>query len=541
MIKKNDVINLKIDSCTAQGSGVGRHEGIAIFVPMTAPGDEISAHILKVKPNYAFAKVNEILTPSPDRIQVDCPAYAKCGGCVFRHLSYEAETKIKADFVADCLKRIGKTDITPEPIIAADSRQGYRNKAQFPVAADADGIRMGFFASHSHRVTECRSCPLQPSEFEEILNAFEQYIRSCGVTVYDETAHRGLLRHIYLRRAHATGEIMVCAVINGNRLPEEERLVKILLAANPDIKSICINVNKEKTNVILGKKCRTLYGPDYITDVLCSLEFRLSALSFYQVNAVQAQRLYGKAAELARLTGRETVLDLYCGTGIIGLTMASKAKEIIGVEIIPEAIEDAKINAKINNINNARFICGDASFAAKELQKEGLRPDVVILDPPRKGCSADVLETVAEMAPDRIVYISCDPATQARDLTVLAPLGYTAEKACPVDMFPATGHVETVVLLSQRRPDTHIDIKFDLSELDITSAETKATYQEIKDYVLDKHGLKVSSLYISQVKAKCGIIERENYNKGKEGHRVPQCPKEKEDAIMDALQHFKMI
>ncbi len=482
MIKKNDIINLKIDSCTAQGSGVGRHEGIAIFVPMTAPGDEISAHILKVKPNYAFAKVHEILTPSPDRVEVDCPAYAKCGGCVFRHLSYEAETKIKADFVADCLKRIGKTDIVPEPIIAADSRQGYRNKAQFPVAADADGIRMGFFASHSHRVIECRSCPLQPSEFEEILNAFEQYIRSCKVSVYDETAHRGLLRHIYLRRAHATGEIMVCAVINGNRLPEEERLVKMLLAANPDIKSICVNMNKEKTNVILGKKCRTLYGSDYITDILCSLKFRLSALSFYQVNAVQAEKLYGKAAEFAHLTGKETVLDLYCGTGTIGLTMASQAKEVIGVEIIPEAIEDAKINAQINSITNTRFICGDASFAAKELEKEGLRPDVVILDPPRKGCSADVLEAVAKMAPDRIVYISCDPATQARDLTVLAPLGYTAEKACPVDMFPATGHVETVCLLSKLNTKQHIRIDLDMDEPDLTDAEKKAIRQENKKH-----------------------------------------------------------
>ena len=540
-LKKNDRIKLNLESCSSNGSGVGHHEGMAVFVPATAVGDEITAHILKVKKTYAYAKVESVLTPSPDRIDAECPVYLKCGGCVFSHMVYSAETKIKASHVAECFKRIGGVEPEFEPIIAAENDKRYRNKAQFPVSLENGEIRTGFYSSHSHRVIHCPDCLLQPEEFEKILGVFAAYVKDNGVTVYDETAHKGLLRHIYLRKGTKSGEIMVCAVINGNKLPNENKLVSALTECNKAIRSIIVNVNKEKTNVILGKTCRTLWGEDYITDILCGLTFRISPLSFYQVNRDQAEKLYSKAAEYAALSGSETVLDLYCGAGTIGLSMAKNAKEIIGVEIVPEAIEDAKINAQINGITNTRFICGDAAKAAEILKNEGIRPNVIILDPPRKGCSPDMINTAAQMQPERIVYVSCDPATLARDCGLFAALGYIAAKATPVDMFPRTGHVETVVLLSQRRPDTHIDIKLDLSELDITSAETKATYQEIKDYVLDKHGLKVSTLYISQVKAKCGIIERENYNKGKEGHRVPKCPKEKEEAIMDALIHFNMI
>lgn len=450
MLSKNDIIELKIENVSAQGSGIGRHEGMAVFVPMTAAGDVIKAHILKVKPNCAFAKIEEIILPSPDRIQPDCTSYSKCGGCVFRHISRQAETKIKQDFASDCMKRIGKLDVPCEEIIASDNRCAYRNKAQYPLAKDDKGLHIGFYSTHSHRVTECRACPLQPPEFENILNAFALYIEKSNISVYDETSHRGLMRHIYIRKAEITGEIMVCAVINGKALPDEAGLVSILTKANADIKSIVININTEKTNVILGKKCRTVWGEDYITDELCSLKFRISPLSFYQVNRSMAQKLYQKAAEYACLTGKETLLDLYCGTGTIGLTMADKAKQIIGVEVIPQAIEDAKKNAKLNGIDNARFLCGDASDAAASLSAEGLKPDVVILDPPRKGCAADVLKTVSEMAPERIVYISCDPATQARDAALLDTLGYKAQKMCPVDMFPGTGHVESVVLLSQK-------------------------------------------------------------------------------------------
>lgn len=540
MLKKNDRINLKIESCSSNGSGVGRHNGMAIFVPATAVGDEITAHILKVKKTYAFAKVESVITPSADRIEPECPVYLKCGGCVFSHMSYDAEKKIKADHVAECFKRIGGVNPEFEPIIGGDSDCRYRNKAQYPVAAENGEIKTGFYSPHSHRVVHCPDCLLQPEEFEGILEVFSEYAKKFGVSVYDETKHSGLLRHVYIRKGSASGEIMVCAVINGKALPAEDKLVEMLLEKEPQIKSIIVNSNTKDTNVILGDKCRTLWGSDTITDILCGLKFRISPLSFYQVNRNQAEKLYNKAAEYANLTGTETVFDLYCGAGTIGLSMALKAKEIIGVEIVPEAIEDAKVNAELNGITNARFICGDAAEAAEILKNEGIRPEVIILDPPRKGCSPEMLKTAAEMSPDRIVYVSCDPATLARDCGIFADLGYTATKATPVDMFPRTGHVETVVQLSQRKADAYIDIDLDLDEMDITAAESKATYDEIKDYVFKKFGLKVSSLYIAQVKAKHGIIERECYNKSKDGHRVPNCPKEKEDAITDALKYFKM-
>lgn len=460
-LKKNDRINLKIDSCSADGSGIGRYNGMAVFVPATAAGDEITAHIMKVKKNYAFAKIENIIVPSKDRIKPECPVYLKCGGCAFSHISYAAEKKIKAAHIAECLHRIGGVFPETEEIIGgADSR--YRNKAQFPVSVENGELRAGFYAPHSHRVVHCPGCLLQPAEFEGILEVFSRYVRENGVSVYDETAHKGLLRHIYLRKGGASGEIMVCAVVNGSCLPVEEKLVEALLKKESAIKSIVLNINTKRTNVILGDRCRTLWGSDYITDILCGLKFRISPLSFYQVNRNQAEKLYNKAAEYAGLTGEETVLDLYCGAGTIGLSMASAAKEIIGVEIVPQAVEDAKINASENGITNARFICGDAPQAAALLEEQGIRPDVIILDPPRKGCEEALLKTAAQMEPQRIVYVSCDPATLARDCAALKSLGYEAVKAAPVDMFPRTGHVETVVLLSQHRPDTHIDIKLDL-------------------------------------------------------------------------------
>ncbi len=450
-IKKNDRINLKIDSCSANGSGVGRHNGMAIFVPATAVGDEISAHILKVKKNYAFAKVDSVISPSADRIAPECPVYLKCGGCVFSHMTYDAEKKIKAEHVAECFRRIGGISPEFEPIIGGETDSRYRNKAQYPVAYENGGIKTGFYSPHSHRVIHCPDCLLQPAEFEGILGVFADFTKENGISVYDETNHSGLLRHIYIRKGSASGEIMVCAVINGKKLPHSDKLVDALIAKEPSIRSIILNINTKDTNVILGDKCITLWGEDYITDILCGLRFRISPLSFYQVNRNQAERLYNKAAEYASLTGGETVMDLYCGAGTIGLSMASKAKEVIGVEIVPEAVEDAKVNAEINSITNARFICGDAAKAAEILKNEGVRPDVIILDPPRKGCSPDMLKTAAEMNPDRIVYVSCDPATLARDCGIFAGLGYTAVKATPVDMFPRTGHCECVVRLCRTK------------------------------------------------------------------------------------------
>lgn len=448
-IKKNDRIELKIDSCSSNGSGVGKHNGMAIFVPATAVGDVITAHILKVKKSYAFAKVESVITPSADRITPECPVYLKCGGCVFSHMTYEAESKIKAEHVAECFRRIGGVEPEFESIIAAKEEKRYRNKAQYPVANENGEIKTGFYSPHSHRVVHCPDCLLQPEEFEGILGVFSDYIKKYNISVYDETSHKGLLRHIYIRKGTASGEIMVCAVINGKKLPAEDMLVKALLEKESLIKSIIVNSNTKDTNVILGEECRTLWGEDSITDILCGLKFRISPLSFYQVNRNQAEKLYNKAAEYASLTGNETVLDLYCGAGTIGLSMSKNAKEIIGVEIVPEAIEDAKINADLNGIKNARFICGDAANAAETLKNEGVTPDVIILDPPRKGCSPEMVNTAVQMNPERIVYVSCDPATLARDCGIFKDLGYTAVKATPVDMFPRTGHVETVCLLTK--------------------------------------------------------------------------------------------
>lgn len=542
VLKKNDEITLAITTLTSQGSGLGRFEDMAVFVEGAAPGDELLVHIIKVKKNYAVGKIKKIIKKAKCRIVSDCDFDSRCGGCAYRHINYKKELEIKKQTVTDALQRIGGLDIEAKEILSIKNPDHYRNKAQIPVGLSEQGdIQIGFYSKHSHRIIDSDNCLLQREDFHGIIPLIRRYIAENPVTIYSEETGKGLLRHIYLRQAWKTGEIMVCLVINGDSIPRQERLIELLLSSGKNIRSVVLNKNTDKTNVILGDECRTIWGEDFIEDELCGLRFRISPLSFYQVNPEGTELLYGKAKQYAALTGEEVLLDLYCGAGTIGLTMADSAKTLIGVEIIPQAIENAKENAKLNNIENARFICDDAKGAAKTLFDEGIRPDVVILDPPRKGCSEEVLRTVADMAPDRVVYVSCDPATLARDLKVFSELGYETKEATAVDMFPRTTHVETVVKLVRKNPDTHIDFEINLDEFDLTSAESKATYQEIKDYVLDKFGLKVSTLYISQVKAKCGIIERENYNKGKEGHRVPKCPKEKEDAIMDAMRYFRMV
>ena len=447
-LHKNDIVTLTVDACTVDGSGIGRADGMAVFLPAAAVGDSVAAHILKVKKNYAYAKIAQVLTPSPDRIAPACPVFPRCGGCAFQHITYEAECRVKARHVADCLQRIGGVTPVMQPLLAAPETQGYRNKAQYPLALRDGQLQIGFYAPHSHRVVHCPDCRLQPPEFAQILAVFEQWIRESGVSIYDEISRAGLLRHIYLRKGAATGECMVCAVVNGETLPREDALVEALRAL-PGVKSILLNSNTADTNVVLGPRCRTLWGTDAIEDRLCGLTFRISPLSFYQVNHDQAERLYQTAADYAALTGTETLLDLYCGTGTIGLTMARRVKRLIGVEVVPAAIEDAKINAAQNGIGNAEFLCADAGEAAKLLHARGLQPDVVILDPPRKGCAPETVAQVAAFRPDRIVYVSCDPATLARDCAAFAALGYRAVEATPVDLFPRTGHIETVALLTR--------------------------------------------------------------------------------------------
>lgn len=447
-MKKNEQIALCVTDCTLSGSGVGHADGMAVLVPATAIGDEITAQIVKVKKTYAYGVVRAILTPSPDRIEPDCPAFPKCGGCLFRHITYDAELRLKEKQVRENLRRIGGYTGEVEPIVPSPKADGYRNKAQYPIAQKDGKPALGFYAPRSHRVIDCRDCRLQPPEFAQIQRVFAEWIETNGVPIYDETTRCGLLRHLYIRRGERTGEILVCVVATADRLPQTDALVGALLRAQPQIRSIVLNVNPDDTNVILGKKTVTLHGDGFLEDVLCGLRFRLSAPSFYQVNALQAQQLYEKAAEYAKPDGA-SVLDLYCGAGTIGLSMARRAKNVIGVEIVPQAIRDAKENARRNQIDNARFLCADAAQAAEQLLSEGVRPDVIVVDPPRKGCAPELLQTVFRFSPKRLVYISCDSATLARDLALLQQGGYAVQAVTPFDMFPRTGHVETVVLLSK--------------------------------------------------------------------------------------------
>ena len=450
-IKKNEIVDMEITGYTAEGNGVGRYRDIAVFVPLAAAGDRLRVKILKTAKTYAFGRIDKIVTASKDRVPLDCAQFAQCGGCVYRHISYQAELEAKQQRVRDALERIGGFHgLEIRPIVGAENPDRYRNKTQLPIGrGPGNEVRMGFFASHSHRIIHCSECLLQPDEFTAAMEAFQEWARQSGEDIYDEETGKGRLRHLYLRRAGATGEVMVCVVVNGNGVHFEPELVEMLRKKVPGLKSVIINVNRERTNVVLGQKCRTVWGSDFITDTLCGLHFHISPMSFYQVNRDQAERLYTLAGEYAGLTGKETLLDLYCGTGTIGLSMAKNAAHVIGVEIIEQAVEDAKKNAELNGITNAEFLCADAVKAASMLKNRGTRPDVVVLDPPRKGCDASLIDTVAAMAPQRVVYVSCDPATLARDLKLFAQKGYEPKVVTPVDMFPRTAHTECCCLLER--------------------------------------------------------------------------------------------
>lgn len=549
--RKNDMVTLDIVDCGTNGEGIGKADGFTVFVKDAVIGDRVTAKIMKAKKNYGYGRLMEILTPSPDRAEPVCPSARQCGGCQLQALSYEKQLEFKADKVRGHLERIGGfANLPMEPIIGMKDPFHYRNKAQFPVGRNRDGkIVTGFYAGRTHSIIENRDCVLGVPQNREILDRVIDYMETYDISPYDEVTGKGLIRHIFTRYGYHTGEIMVCIVANGSRLPHQQELVKALREI-PGMTSITLNINKNRNNVILGEKIQVLWGQEYITDKIGDISYQISPLSFYQVNPQQTWELYSKALEYADLHGEETVWDLYCGIGTISLFLAQKAKFVRGVEIVPAAIEDARRNARLNGIKNAEFYVGKAEevlpdyyadYAARH-PGENARADVIVVDPPRKGCDETLLNTIVEMQPEKVVYVSCDSATLARDLKYLCERGYQVKKVCPVDMFPMTVHVETVVLLSQQKPDDTIEIDLDLDELDATSAELKATYQEIKDYVLKESGLKVSSLYISQVKRKCGIEVGENYNLPKsENARVPQCPKEKEDAIKAALKYFAMI
>lgn len=452
MLKKNEIIDITITSATAEGNGVGHtDEGIAVFVPLSAIGDKLSVKILKVKKTYAFAKIEKILEPSESRIVPDCPYFEKCGGCVWRHINYDEECKIKQQRVVDAVERIGGIHTDFKPIIRCNNTLRYRNKAQFPIGKDRDGkIQIGFYAFHSHRIIDCDDCLLQPEVFSKVMNITRKFIAETNTDIYDERTGKGRLRHLYIRLGELTDELMVCYVVNGNGLKQEDLLIKMLREELPNLKTVVFNSNRENTNVILGQKNRIAYGNGYITDRLCGLNFKISPFSFWQVNRSQAEKLYSKAKEYANLKSDEILLDLYCGTGTIGLTMAKDCKTLVGVEIVEDAVKDANVNAKLNGIDNAKFICSDAASAVKTLQAEGLSPYVVILDPPRKGCGEELSETVSKMQPKRIVYVSCDPATLARDLKYFGERGYVTKEITPCDMFSRTAHVESVCLIEKQ-------------------------------------------------------------------------------------------
>ena len=542
-LKKNDKIELTIDAISSEGTGIGRYETMAVFVADTVTGDKIIAHIIKTTKNYAVGIVDKIIEKSKNRIVSDCPVSKQCGGCVYRSMTYEEELSVKWKKVSDAIKRIAKLDVPVNEIIGCENTLNYRNKCQYPVGIENGELKIGFYANRSHRIVKCEDCLLQSEDFAQALKAVKEWILRSGVTIYDEKSGKGTLRHIYLRKGFATGEIMLCLVINASSVPKQALLTELVTNALPNIKSIVLNFNTKNTNVILGKENKTIYGSDTITDVLLGMKYVISPNSFYQVNHDQTEKLYSLVKEICTPTKDETVVDIYCGAGTIGLTMANDVKQLIGIEIVPQAIENAKINAQMNGVTNAQFFCMDAAQGAKELEKRGIKPDTVIVDPPRKGCDASLIETIANMSPKKIAYVSCDPATLARDLARFDEKGYKTQSITPVDMFPRTAHVETVVLLSKGEVDSKkIRVEFSLEDMDMSEFQDGATYPQIKEYVLEHTGLKVSNLYISQIKRKCGIEVGKNYNLPKsEDSRQPQCPPEKEKAIREAFKYFGMI
>ena len=557
MFEKNEILELQIEAIGSEGEGIAHVNGYTLFVKDTVPGDRIEAKVVKTGKNFGYARCERIIEPSPNRIEPVCPISKRCGGCQFQHLSYEAELRFKQEKVFNCIKRIGgfkDEDIPMLPIMGCEEIMHYRNKAQFPVGVDKNGEPVtGFYAERSHEIVDTTKCYIQVEENELILETLKAFMKKYKIPAYEEKINpktrkpekaRGLVRHIMTRKGFATGEIGICVVINGNTLPNAAEFADMMLKVfegrnDVRITSICVNINKKITNVIFGDELKCIYGKPYIVDMIEDIKFKISPFSFYQVNPAQTRKLYGKALEFAGLTGEEVVWDLYCGIGTISLFLAKKAKDVYGVEIVPAAVENEKENAKLNGIENAYFTVGKAEDEAKKLPK----PDVIVVDPPRKGCDEKLLETIMNYKPSRVVYVSCDPATLARDLKVLCgDGGYKLEEVQAVDQFSRGVHVETVALLSKLDVDKHIDVEIKLDELDLTSAESKATYAQIKEYILEKFDLKVSTLYIAQIKKKCGIVLREHYNKSKkEKQAIPQCTLEKEEAIMDALKHFKMI
>ena len=561
MIRKNDEFILEIEDMGVNGEGIGHVDGLALFVKDALIGDTVRVKVMKMQKNYGFARLLEVIAPSADRIAPLCPVARSCGGCQIQEMNYPAQLKFKAKKVKENLERIGKLDFNAEnapefyDCIGMDVPWNYRNKAQFPIGRNKEGkIIAGFYAGRTHSIIECEDCAIGIKENKDILHMVIAHMEKWKIEPYREEDHKGLVRHVLIRKGFTTGEIMVCLILNGKKFPGLSELVDNLKKID-GMTSISINVNTEHTNRILGSEVIPVYQEVYITDYIGDVKFRISPLSFYQVNPVQTRKLYGTALDYAELTGEENVFDLYCGVGTISLFLAKKAKHVIGVEIVGQAIEDAKVNAQINHIENAQFYCGAAEEVIPDLYRQGVTADVVVVDPPRKGCDEKLLDTIVNMAPEKVVYVSCDSATLARDLKYLNEHGYVVRKVQPVDMFPMGVHVETVVLLSHKKPDGHINVKVEFGEgegkvpLDniVKRAESykpkeRVTYKMIKEYIEAKYGFKVHTAYIAEVKRDLGLPMYDAPNAVEELKQPRKHPTaEKVEAIKDALKHFEVI
>ena len=549
-LEKNHIYTARIEGYSSEGLGIARIDGQVVFVHGAVRGELCRVLVMKVLKNAAFGKVTELLEPSPERREPDCPYYGRCGGCDFRHLSYREELWAKRQRVQDALTRLGGSDVEVEEILGAADPLYYRNKSQYPVSAG----KVGFYRARTHDVVDIEHCLIQKPQADAAAAALRDYMRDFAVPSYDEKTGRGLLRHLYVR-TNRRGESLVCVLANGERLPHEEELVGRLRRAVPDCVGVVLGVNTRRGNTILGERYRTLWGADTLEDELCGLTFRLSVPSFYQVNRDQAEVLYRKAVEYAGLTGGELVVDLYCGAGTITQVMAGGAGRVIGAEIVPEAIEDARENARRNGIENVEFFCGDAAQLAADFAGRGLRPDVICVDPPRKGLAPEVIAAAAQMAPQRVVYVSCDPGTLGRDVKRFAEYGYRVQRAAACDLFPGTRHVETVVLLSHKKADSyiHIDVEFGEGEGKIPvdsiakraeayKPKEKVTYKMIKEYIEAKYGFKVHTAYIAEVKRNLGLPMYDAPNAVEELKQPRKHPTpEKVEAIKDALRYFAVI
>ena len=545
MLRRNDIFEMTCENFGQDAQGVCRHDGMAVFVPGLLPGERAMVRIVKPEKRYAFGRIEQLLQSAPERTEPFCPIYKRCGGCSCQHMTYETSLRFKQDQVQQLLTRVGGLDIAVPPVLGMDEPFAYRNKGAYPVGEIKGQPACGFFAPRSHDLIPLppQGCRIQGEDSHAATQAVLAWMKQTGARAYDEVTGKGVVRHI-MTRSTTSGGLMVVLVVTKRDIPQKNLLISLLRDAVPGLLSLCLSINARRTNVILGEEIHTLWGESVMEDTLHGLKFSVSPLSFFQVNPVQTEKLYQLALDFAQLTGEETVVDAYCGAGTISLMLARRAKKVVGIEIVEPAIQNANENAARNGITNAEFIVGATEDVLPKLIADGMRPDVIVVDPPRKGCEEAVLQAIIQSRPERVVYVSCGAPTLARDAKILCEGGYIAEKVQCVDMFCWTGAVETVMLLSKLKEAKQLSVELKMDELDVTEAENEkgATYEEIKAYVLEQTGMKVSGLNIAQVKQKLGIIERECYNKPKsEDSRQPKCPKEKEEAIQQAFRHFKML